>query len=108
MYLRKPALIAVPAAPSRDKPTGCAAGPHATPGVPPLEPAPFQPMSPGPGLVSLPAIDCESAPQFMLMVAAWAKSVEFQPAMACFTRPDSSAKPGARNEGPHAPLNVRP
>src|SRR5437763_1621755 len=103
-----PASCAVPAAPSRAKPTGCAAAPHETPDVPPLEPTPFQPVSPGPGLVSLPASDSGLAPQLTLMVDACAKSVLFQPAMACFTRPDSSAKPGARNEVPQAPLKVRP
>src|SRR5258708_22289151 len=105
---RKPALIAVPEAPSKARPTGCAAVPHATPDVPPLEPTPFQPVNPAPGLVNLPARDCASAPQLTLMVAAWGNSVEFQPAIAFFTSPDSSAKVGARNEVPQAPLSVTP
>src|ERR1043166_3440756 len=108
MYLRKSELIAVPDAPSRDKPTGCACEPQDTPAAPPFEPTPFQPVSPFPGLTSLPAMDCTSAPQFALMVDACANNAVFHPAMAFFTRPDSSANVGARNDCPHAPLIVKP
>src|SRR5215831_18061167 len=108
MYFRKSELIAVPDAPSRARPTGCAWLPQETPGVPPFESRPFQPTRLPPGVISLPAMDWGSAPQFTPMVDACANSVEFHPAMAFFTSPDSSANVGARKDWPQAPLNDRP